>query len=102
MSSHATLAVGAVAGAIASTALQRHRSSSFSRKSSSDLPPLSSSANKNKTMGTSSSSSSSTPQQQQRGNGKNVGILALEVYTPRTYISQSKLEEHSGVSPPSA
>ena len=33
-----------------------------------------------------------------RGNGKNVGILALEVYTPRTYISQSALEEHSGVS----
>lgn len=28
---------------------------------------------------------------------KNVGILALEVYTPSTFISQSKLEEHSGV-----
>lgn len=25
-----------------------------------------------------------------------VGILALEVYTPRTYISQSALEEHTG------
>lgn len=31
-------------------------------------------------------------------NGKNVGILAIEVYTPSTYISQSDLEEHSGVS----
>lgn len=30
---------------------------------------------------------------------KNVGILALEVYTPSTFISQSKLEEHSGVAP---
>jgi len=28
---------------------------------------------------------------------KNVGILALEAYTPSTYVSQSKLEEHSGV-----
>ena len=30
--------------------------------------------------------------------GKNVGILAIEVYTPSTYISQSDLEDHSGVS----
>lgn len=29
---------------------------------------------------------------------KNVGILAIEVYTPSTYIEQSELEEHSGVS----
>jgi Hydroxymethylglutaryl-coenzyme A synthase N terminal len=28
---------------------------------------------------------------------KNVGILAIEVYTPSTYISQAELEEHSGV-----
>jgi len=34
----------------------------------------------------------------ERGNGKNVGILAIEVYTPRTYISQTQLEQHSGVS----
>ena len=32
-------------------------------------------------------------------NGKNVGILAIEVYTPRTYVTQSSLEAHSGVSP---
>ena len=31
-------------------------------------------------------------------NDKNVGILAIEVYTPSAYISQSDLEEHSGVS----
>lgn len=31
-------------------------------------------------------------------NKKNVGILAMEVYTPSTYISQSALEDHSGVS----
>lgn len=29
---------------------------------------------------------------------KNVGILAIEVYTPSTYIEQSDLEDHSGVS----
>jgi hydroxymethylglutaryl-CoA synthase len=29
--------------------------------------------------------------------GKNVGILAVEVYTPSTYISQSDLEDHSGI-----
>ena len=29
---------------------------------------------------------------------KNVGILAIEVYTPSAYISQSDLEEHAGVS----
>lgn len=79
MTSHATLAVGAVAGAIASTALQaRQRSKSFSHRNSSASPPT------------------NTPEV--RGNGKNVGILALEVYTPRTFISQSALEEHSGVS----
>lgn len=31
-------------------------------------------------------------------NKKNVGILAIEVYTPSTYILQSELEELSGVS----
>lgn len=30
-----------------------------------------------------------------KGNGLNIGILALEVYTPRTYITQSSLEEHT-------
>eukprot|EP00529_Nitzschia_sp_RCC80_P008964 CAMPEP_0113503472 /NCGR_PEP_ID=MMETSP0014_2-20120614/34172_1 /TAXON_ID=2857 /ORGANISM="Nitzschia sp." /LENGTH=1200 /DNA_ID=CAMNT_0000398461 /DNA_START=254 /DNA_END=3856 /DNA_ORIENTATION=+ /assembly_acc=CAM_ASM_000159 len=29
---------------------------------------------------------------------KNVGILAIEVYTPSTYIEQSELEQHTGVS----
>jgi hydroxymethylglutaryl-CoA synthase len=28
---------------------------------------------------------------------KHVGILALEVYTPRTFVQQSALEEHTGV-----
>lgn len=35
---------------------------------------------------------------QHSSNEKNVGICAIEVYTPSTYISQSDLEEHSGVS----
>jgi hydroxymethylglutaryl-CoA synthase len=42
--------------------------------------------------GTNSYSSSSSS-----ANEKHVGILAVEVYTPSTYISQAKLEEHSGV-----
>jgi hydroxymethylglutaryl-CoA synthase len=32
-------------------------------------------------------------------NGKHVGILALEAYTPSTFIAQTKLEEHIGVAP---
>ena len=28
---------------------------------------------------------------------KHVGILALEVYTPSTYVKQAALEEHMGV-----
>ncbi len=31
-------------------------------------------------------------------NKKNVGILAIEVYTPKTYVTQTKLEEYNGVS----
>jgi hydroxymethylglutaryl-CoA synthase len=31
--------------------------------------------------------------------GKKVGILAIEVYSPATYIAQSDLEEHCGVPP---
>jgi hydroxymethylglutaryl-CoA synthase len=30
--------------------------------------------------------------------GKNVGILAMEIYIPSTYIKQRALEEHLGVS----
>lgn len=28
---------------------------------------------------------------------KNVGVLAVEVYTPCSFVKQSKLEEHYGV-----
>jgi hydroxymethylglutaryl-CoA synthase len=28
---------------------------------------------------------------------KNVGIMAIEIYTPSTFVLQSKLEEHYGV-----
>jgi hypothetical protein len=60
------LAVGAVAGALASEAAKRlsysptNSNLSFSRE-------------------------------------KNVGILAMEVYTPSVYISQDELEDYSGV-----
>lgn len=63
------LAVGAAVGALASQAARRLSSSS---------PPSSS--------------------QEQFFKEKNVGILAVEVYTPCTYISQEDLEEHSGAS----
>ena len=65
------LAVGALAGAIATKAAQR----------------ISSSGNV-----------AELPESSTNVNAKNVGILAMEVYTPSTYITQEKLEEHSGVS----
>jgi len=73
--SMSALAVGAAVGALGLQAARRLSSSSLPNQSSS------------------SSSSSSSPSSE-----KNVGILAIEVYTPSTYISQSELEEHSGVS----
>ena len=65
------LAVGAIAGAIATGAVSRIGSSS-------NL------AEENNALGD--------------ANGKNVGILAMEVYTPSTFITQERLEEHTGVS----
>ena len=81
MTSHAI--AGAVAGALASTALQRHPSFG---------------GNKSKDSASSASSNGGATAATRRGNGKNVGILALEVYTPRTYVAQAALEEHAGVS----
>jgi hypothetical protein len=69
------LAVGAVAGALASSAARR-----LSRSESTDgsmKPPTPPETSPNK---------------------KNVGILAIETYIPSTFVSQAKLEEHSGVS----
>ena len=71
------MAVGAVAGAIATATLARSSSGVFRVVADND------------------ETSGSRP----RGDGKNVGILALEVYTPRTYIDQTALESHIGVSP---
>lgn len=65
------IAVGAVAGAIASRAARRLSFDSTNSRVE---------------------SSSSSPNQ------KNVGILGIEVYTPSTFISQRELEKHSGVS----
>jgi hydroxymethylglutaryl-CoA synthase len=41
----------------------------------------------------------SSRQEDEKDNDENkgVGILAIEIYTPSTYILQSELEEHSGV-----
>jgi len=69
------LAVGAVAGALASSAARRlSRSESTDGSMKPPTPPESS------------------------PNKKNVGILAIETYIPSTFVSQAKLEEHSGVS----
>ena len=87
--STSALAMGAVAGALAGPSIRRvARSLSFDRTtaaSSDGRPPTSSSPRKH----------ASTSSQ---GNGKNVGILAIEVYTPSTYVSQSDLEKHNSTS----
>ena len=62
------LAMGAVAGALASQAAKRF-----------------------------STSSSSLANMVTDSSEKNVGILGMQVYTPSTYISQSELEQHAGV-----
>lgn len=31
---------------------------------------------------------------------KNVGIIAMEMYFPRTYVDQADLERFDGISPP--
>jgi len=66
--SSGALAVGAMAGAIASSAA-RKLSRSASMAGANDVD----------------------------ASGKNVGILAMEVYSPSTYVSQEDLEEHAGV-----
>jgi hypothetical protein len=73
------LAVGAVAGALASSAARRF--SDNSRQNSS----------------TTGSASAEQQQQAQQAQDKNVGILAMEVYTPSTFVSQADLEEHAGI-----
>jgi TRAP-type C4-dicarboxylate transport system substrate-binding protein len=70
------LAVGAAVGALATEATRRFGSSSPSNLASSTAAAAAAAA----------------------ADQKNVGILAMEVYTPSTYISQADLEEHSGVS----
>jgi hypothetical protein len=75
------LAVGAVVGAVGMEAAKRLSASSLSLGPSSPPPQ----GEQYESRSTSSC-------------GKNVGILAIEVYTPSTYITQSELEEHSGVS----
>jgi hypothetical protein len=73
------LAVGAVAGALGLSAARRF--SENSRQNSS----------------TASSAAAAADQQQQQAQDKNVGILAMEVYTPSTFVSQAALEEHAGI-----
>jgi hydroxymethylglutaryl-CoA synthase len=87
-----SLAVGAVAtaGAIAYTARQR-RSSSFNDSSNS------SSSRPNGATNGGGGTATKTNGDIGDDDGKCVGILAVETYFPRTYVSQEKLEEHAGV-----
>ena len=97
------MAVGAVAGAIASTALRRASSYGSGNNNNGASSSAANNNKENKTQNNSPSSSSSgtssRPPRQLDTNNKNIGILAMEVYFPRSYISQSQLELHSGVSP---
>ena len=83
MSTSSSLAMGAVAGALAAAGVTRQLS--FNKDS-----PRSVSGGFAQPGG--------RPGSAPQGNGKNVGILAAEAYTPSTFVSQSSLEEHSGVS----
>jgi type II secretory pathway pseudopilin PulG len=75
------LAVGAVAGALGLSAARR-----FSENS-----------RQNSSTASSAATEQQQQQQQQQAQDKNVGILAMEVYTPSTFVSQAALEEHAGI-----
>jgi type II secretory pathway pseudopilin PulG len=75
------LAVGAVAGALGLSAARR-----FSENS-----------RQNSSTASSAATEQQQQQQEQQAQDKNVGILAMEVYTPSTFVSQAALEEHAGI-----
>lgn len=85
--SMSALAVGAAVGALGLQAARRLSKSSLLESDAEDLR-----------RSLSHNSSSSLNNANKSNNDKNVGILAIEVYAPSTYITQSDLEEHSGVS----
>jgi len=80
--SASALAVGAAVGALGMQAAKRLSSSSSLRNITNGMNGVDLEQNGQRTA----------------MNDKNVGILAIEVYTPSAYITQSDLEEHSGVS----
>lgn len=85
-SSMSALAVGAAVGALGMQAARRMSSSSLNNTTTAfGVDEQQTRARQPQTHPSTSSN-------------KNVGILAIEVYTPSTYVSQSELEEHSGVS----
>ena len=89
------LAVGAatVAGALAGPSIRRvARSLSFSD----GRPPTSTSSSPRNDNGNANDHGNNASS---GNNGKNVGIVAIEVYTPSTYVSQSALENHTSASP---
>lgn len=80
------LAVGAAVGALGMEAAKRLTASSLSLSPAGAAAAVSEQYESSTRNGSSSSN-----------NDKNVGILAIECYTPSTYIEQKELEEHSGV-----
>jgi 3-hydroxy-3-methylglutaryl CoA synthase len=98
-SSTSALAMGAVAGALAGPSLRRvARSLSFDRSPTSTSSGGAASS-PSSSDGRPPASSSPRGSRSSAANDKNVGILAIEVYTPSTYVSQSDLESHSAVAP---
>jgi hypothetical protein len=81
------LAVGAAVGALATHGVRR-----FSNNNNISTTTTGES-NAASFLGLSSSSLNNG----NSNNHKHVGIVAMEVYTPSTYIKQEQLEEHSGV-----
>ena len=86
------LAVGAAVGALGLQAARRLSKSSLLEPDTDDLRRSVSHNSSSSLLNNSSNNSNND------NNDKNVGILAIEVYAPSTYITQSDLEEHSGVS----
>ena len=87
------LAVGAAVGALASHGVRRF-SGGANREATTNADGstnAASSSNHHRLLSGTSLNNSSN------GNNKHVGIVAMEVYTPSTYIKQEELEEHSGV-----
>jgi len=90
-----SLAVGAVAGALASSAARRFSGSGGTGGNNNNNNNPRDGYGRSTSLGGAPPPGACRPSHD--GEGKDVGILAMEVYSPSTYVAQSALEEHSGV-----